>query len=105
MSDLNSLTPLPAILPADVRKGGKEARETYQSALSFEQMLVKQLTKPLSESTSIGGGSGDEESGDGGAPQAYRDMISENVANAITQSGGIGIADALYKQLRSEGSK
>jgi Rod binding domain-containing protein len=99
MSDLNSLTPLPAVLPADVRKGGKEARETYQAALNFEQLLVKQLTKPLSESSAIGGG--DKEDG-GGSPAAYRDMISDNIANAITQSGGLGIADALYKQLRSE---
>ena len=99
MSDLNSLTPLPAVLPADVRNGGKEARETYQAALNFEQLLVKQLTKSLSDSSAIGGGT--KEDG-GGSPQAYRDMISDNIATAITQSGGLGIADSLYKQLRSE---
>ena len=99
MSDLNSLTPLPAVLPADVRNGGKEARDTYQAALNFEQLLVKQLTKPLSDSSALGGGSKE----DGGeSPQAYRDMISDNIATAITQSGGLGIADSLYKQLKSE---
>jgi peptidoglycan hydrolase FlgJ len=103
MSDVNSLTPLPAVLPADVRNGGKEARETYQAALNFEQMLVKQLTKSMSESSAVGGGS--SEDGGGQAPQAYRDMVSENMATAITQAGGLGIADTLYKQLRSEGSK
>ena len=105
MSDLNSLTPLPAVLPADVRNGGKQARETYQAALNFEQMLVKQLTKSLSDSSAIGGGSSGSEDGGGQAPQAYRDMVSDNMANAITQAGGLGIADSLYKQLRSGGSK
>jgi Rod binding domain-containing protein len=99
MSDLNSLTPLPAVLPADVRNGGKEARQTYQAALNFEQLLVKQLTKSLADSSAIGGGN--KEDG-GGSPQAYRDMISDNIATAITQSGGLGIADSLYKQLKSE---
>jgi Rod binding domain-containing protein len=105
MSDLNSLTPLPAVLPADVRNGGKEARDTYQAALNFEQMLVKQLTKSLSDSAAIGGGKsegGDDSDGGSESPQAYRDMISDNIATAISQSGGLGIADSLYKHLRSE---
>jgi Rod binding domain-containing protein len=104
MSDLNGLTPLPAVLPADVRKGGKEARETYQAALSFEQMLVKQLTKSLSDSAALGGGDKNSEDG-GGSPAAYREMISDNIATAITQGGGLGIADDIYRQMRPEGSK
>jgi Rod binding domain-containing protein len=32
-------------------------------------------------------------------------MNTDSIATAITQSGGIGIADSLYKQLRPEGSK
>jgi Rod binding domain-containing protein len=101
MSELSSLSALPAILPPEVRKGGKEAREAYAAALNFEQMLVKQLTKSLSDSAAIGGGD-DEESGEGGSPQAYRDMISDNLATAITQGGGLGIAGDLYKQVRPE---
>ena len=100
MSELTALNALPAILPPEVRKGGKEAREAYTAAMNFEQMLVKQLTKSLSDSAAIGGG--DEESGEGGSPQAYRDMISDNLATAITQGGGLGIAADLYKQVRPE---
>jgi Rod binding domain-containing protein len=105
MSGLESTNALPAILPPEVRKGGKEAREAYTAAMNFEQMLVKQLTKSLSDSAAVGGGSGDEESAEGGSPQAYRDMISDNIATAITQGGGLGIAQQLYKQIRPEDSK
>jgi len=98
MSELSQITAkLPPVLPADVRKGGKEAKEAYGAALGFEQMLVKQLTKSLADSAAIGGG---EEGG--GAPAAYRDMISDSIATAITDAGGIGLAENLYKQVKPE---
>lgn len=99
MSQLPSITALPAVLPADVRKGGKEAKEAYTAALGFERMLVKQLTKSLSDSAALGGGE------NGKAPAAYREMISDGIADAITQAGGIGLADDLYRTMRPEESK
>jgi Rod binding domain-containing protein len=98
MSELSQITAkLPAVLPADVRNGGKEAKEAYGAALGFEQMLVKQLTKSLADSAAIGGGKDG-----GGAPAAYRDMISDSIATAITDAGGIGLAENLYKQVKPE---
>ena len=98
MSDLSGITAkLPAVLPPEVRKGGKEAKEAYGAALGFEQMLVKQLTKSMADSSAVGGG----ENG-GGAPPAYRDMISDQIASAITSAGGIGLAENLYKQVDKE---
>lgn len=102
MSGLESISALPSVLPAEVRKGGKEAKEAYGAALGFERMLVKQLTKSLSDSASVGGG--DKQDG-GGSPAAYREMISDGIADAITQSGGIGLAENLYRQIRPEDSK
>jgi Rod binding domain-containing protein len=32
-------------------------------------------------------------------------MVSDGIADAITQAGGIGLADDLYKQLRPGDSK
>jgi Rod binding domain-containing protein len=32
-------------------------------------------------------------------------MISDGIADAITKSGGIGLAGDLYKQMRPESSK
>ena len=96
MSELSNISSLPAVLPAEVRNGGKQAKEAYGAALGFEKMLVKQLTKSLADSAAVGGGD------QGGAPPAYRDMISEGIADAITQAGGIGLAENLYKQVTPE---
>jgi Rod binding domain-containing protein len=96
MSELGQITSLPAVLPADVRNGGKQAKEAYGAALGFEKMLVKQLTKSLADSAAVGGGD------EGGAPPAYRDMISDGIADAITKAGGIGLAENLYKQVTPE---
>ena len=104
MSELGQIqarTLLPDVLPAEVRKGGKEAKEAYGAALGFERMLVKQLTKSLTDSSAIGGG----EDGQSGSPAAYREMISDGIADAITQGGGIGLAQDLYKQGRPEGTR
>jgi hypothetical protein len=37
----------PGLVPADVRKAGKEAEQTYRAALGFERMLTEQLTKTM----------------------------------------------------------
>ena len=99
MSELNGIGALPAIVPTEVRNGGKEAKEAYAAAVGFERILVKQLTKSLTESAMLGGG-GDKPT----TPAAYREMMSDGIADAITQAGGIGLAENLYKQVRPEES-
>jgi hypothetical protein len=64
------------IVPADVRKAGKQAEETYRAALGFERMLTEQLTKTMSTSASaLGGGEDGEEGGETAATSAYKDML------------------------------
>jgi Rod binding domain-containing protein len=101
ITGIGSLPQLPSVLPADVRNGGKQAKEAYSAALGFERMLVKQLTKSLTDSAALGGG----EDGQSGSPAAYREMISDGIADAITKGGGIGLAQDLYKQVRPEETK
>jgi Rod binding domain-containing protein len=104
MSQIGSIGSLPAVLPAEVRNGTKEVKDAYAAAMGFERMLVKQLTKSLTDSTALGGAKpGDD--GEGGSPAAYKEMISDGIADAITNAGGIGLAEQLYKQTRPEGSK
>lgn len=100
MSELGNLTSLalPAVVPTEVRKGGKEAKEAYAAAVGFERMLVKQLTKSMTDSPALGGGEKPS------TPAAYREMMSDGIAEAITQAGGIGLAGNLYKQVRPEES-
>ncbi len=101
MTDLTGIGSLPSVLPPEVRKGGKEAKEAYAAALGFERMLVEQLTKSLTDSAAIGGA----EKGQSGSPAAYREMISDGIADAITSAGGIGLAQDLYKQVRPEDAR
>jgi Rod binding domain-containing protein len=96
-----------AQLPADVQKAGPQARQLYATALSFEQMLVEQLTQQLDTSNPNGDGSSDgSDSGDGtddGSSDAtsamYTQMLPSAFAQSITGAGGIGLADELYKSL------
>ncbi|MEA2478945.1 MAG: hypothetical protein QOJ07_867 [Thermoleophilaceae bacterium] len=106
MTDLSALSgsssPIDvSSMPADVRKDGQEGEKAYQAAMSFESLLVKQLTKTLANSSAFGAG----QDGDSGSPAAYRDMVADNMADSIARNGGIGIAESLYKSLRPETSK
>jgi Rod binding domain-containing protein len=98
MSELGPITSLslPAVVPTEVRNGSKEAKEAYAAAVGFERMLVKQLTKSLTDSAAVSGGE------NGGTPAAYREMLSDGIADAITNAGGIGLADDLYMQVTPE---
>jgi Rod binding domain-containing protein len=110
MSDIGSLgTGIPAsAIPAEVKKAGQKATDTYKAALGFEQMLVKQLTKSLSDSAALGGsasGDGDDSDSDSGSsssPAVYRDMVSDQMAASITNAGGMGIAKNLYSTLMAQ---
>ena len=83
-------------IPADVRAAGAEAQESYRAALGFERMLLSQLTKSMF-STAEG-----EEDGEGqsAATGAYKEMLPGTLADAVTNAGGIGLADDLYKTMR-----
>ena len=94
----------PAItLPADVRKAGADAEQTYRAALGFERTLLEQLTKSMS--ADMAGGSDDasdgEDSGASAATSAYRDMLPGTLADAVTGAGGLGLAHDLFLAMRS----
>jgi Rod binding domain-containing protein len=90
------------IVPADVRKAGKQAEETYRAALGFERMLTEQLTKTMSTSASaLCGGEDGEEGGETAATSAYKDMLPGQLADAVTNAGGLGLAHDLYLTMRS----
>jgi Rod binding domain-containing protein len=99
---------LPAIneslLPADVRNGSAEDKKAYSAALGFERSLLAQLTKTMSDTTKTDDSSDDsEDSGDSGetaATQMYKDMLPDRLADSLIASGGIGLAEDLYRAVR-----
>jgi hypothetical protein len=124
MSALSSLTPSglpvidPASEPASVRPGPPAAKRAYQVALSFEQVLVDQLSQALTATVGDGsdgsdgssgdaGGSGDGSGGAGGAglmgsdptTSAYASMLPGTLSSAIMSGGGTGVALQLAQAL------
>jgi Rod binding domain-containing protein len=90
-----------AAVPAEVKKEGTEAVDNYRSALQFEGMLLKEmLTDALPEE--MGGSGGSEEGGEGEEEGAFSynpqlTSLPETMANSIVGSGGIGLAQEMYK--------
>ena len=74
-------------------------------AMEFEALLLNQLTASLNPA-------GDDEErslfGNGGGIGLSRQMFSEQIANAMSQAGGIGLSDIILKQLlpgRTDGTQ
>jgi Rod binding domain-containing protein len=65
--------------------------ESAKAAKAFERVMLEQLTKEMAASAAP------EDAGDGAsaATNAYRDMLPSAMADALSQSGGIGIAAQL----------
>ena len=98
----------PTQLPPDVRKAGPEAQKLYGAALQFEGMLVQQITDQMFQS--VDDGSSDSSSSDGSDDGSsvttgssmggdYQSMLPGTMADAITQDGGLGLADELYRSM------
>ncbi|WP_416899737.1 MAG: rod-binding protein [Minwuia sp.] len=78
--------------PADpVNAAQRRARETAED---FESVFISQMLQHMNMGIDpegpFGGGKGEE---------AYKSLVAEKYGEAITEMGGIGIADAIYKEI------
>jgi Rod binding domain-containing protein len=102
MSD-PSINPASAALAAETAKAGgaqnaphntgkhDRARET---ADAFEAMFLAQMLEHMSSGLNV-----DPVFGGGHGEQAYRSLLNEQYAKAINKSGGIGVSDAIYREI------
>ena len=101
-----------ALLPASIRNGDAQAKNAYQQALGFEDILVQQLTQEMAQTvTSPGGDSSDDGSGDssdsssGGilgsdpSTNAFAGLIPTALTNSIMSGGGVGMAEQLARAI------
>ncbi len=109
----SSLPPVDAANePADIRNGNTAAKNAYQEALGFEDVLVQQLTQELASTVTspTDDGSGDDSSGDssdssGGilgsdpSTSGFASMIPSALTQSIMSSGGLGIAAQLAQSI------
>ncbi len=65
-----------------------------EAALQFEAVFLSQMMAPMFESLSTDG-----LFGGGQSEQVYRSMMVEEYGKAIVQSGGIGLADAVQREM------
>ena len=89
-------------MPLDVQKAGPAAQQLYSTALGFEKVLVEQLTKELDPSQNAGQSSddsSDDGSSDDGTTAMYQQMLPGAFAQGITDAGGLGLANELYRSL------
>ena len=94
----------PSLIPADVRNGSAEDKKAYRAALGFERSLLQQLTKTMSDTTKTDDSSDEsEDSGETAATQMYKDMLPDQLADSLIASGGIGLAENLYRAVRQGG--
>ena len=115
MSTIDPLSSLPVIpdsaLPADVRNGSDQDKQTYQAALGFERELLTQLTQSMVDTTQNGDDSSDnsDSSGDDSdagfgssdaVTQTYNQMLPDQLADSLISGGGTGLAENLYRALR-----
>jgi Rod binding domain-containing protein len=98
-----------AALPAEVRNGTKQDKKAYEAALGFERMLLGELTKSLADTAKPAGSDdgGGDASGDGSDSQTqdaassmYMQMLPDQLADAVTAAGGLGLAQNLYQTIK-----
>jgi Rod binding domain-containing protein len=95
-----SLPPIDqATLPADIRNGSKQDKQAYTAALGFERMLLGELTKQMAETAKPA--DGDDDSKDA-ASSMYMQMLPDQLADAVVQNGGTGLARSLYEATKAQ---
>ena len=105
MTDAITLSPLaPPVsraAPAAAPQPERDAR-AWQTAKEFETFFVSQMLEQLSAGIETDG----PFSG-GHAEKIYRSMMNGEYAKAVTPSGGIGLADTVYREIMAlqEGSR
>ncbi|HEX6979211.1 MAG TPA: rod-binding protein [Alphaproteobacteria bacterium] len=84
----------PAELRSVPRPGGRTPEDARKAAMEFEQMFLAQLLNPIFDAIPadgpFGGGSGEK---------MFRSFQVDAYAKAIVQRGGIGIADAVTREI------
>jgi Rod binding domain-containing protein len=99
-----------AFEPAEIRNGNAQAKQAYQEALGFEDILMQQLTQQLAATVTSPGGdssdsSGSGDSGSGGmlgsdpSTNAFASLIPTALTQSVMAGGGTGVADQLAHAL------
>jgi hypothetical protein len=99
--------------PASVRNGTPQVKEDYEKALSFESVLVNELTEQLVQTAGIGSGSTDSSSSSSSGTGAagsdptvsdFASLLPGALTSAIMNDGGLGLAAQLMPSIDGSAS-
>ncbi len=74
----------------------RSAREAREAAEAFESIFLAQFLDQMFRGIETSG-----PFGGGFSEGIYRSMMNQEVANSISKAGGIGVADAVYREILS----
>ncbi|WP_267356371.1 MULTISPECIES: rod-binding protein [unclassified Methylobacterium] len=80
---------------ADGRIGPASKAKAWKTATEFESMFLESSLDRLTQSQGTDGPLG--ENGTGGG--VYRSMLTKEYAGQIVKSGGVGIADSIFREI------
>ncbi|MGH9598829.1 MAG: hypothetical protein ACRD27_03130 [Terracidiphilus sp.] len=75
-----------------------------RAAHEFEGMMMSELLKPMTEGDALAGDDGDSDSG-AGSGGALSSFASEALGQALSQGGGLGIANEIVHSLSHSGNQ
>jgi Rod binding domain-containing protein len=92
-----------ALEPSWVRHGSAATQKAYETALSFEETLVEQLSKSLAATSGMSGeeSSGEGESSEEGSSE-LSSMLPQALSSSVMSAGGLGLAAELTHGLETE---
>jgi hypothetical protein len=91
--------------PEWVRHGSAATQKAYESALSFEETLVEQLSQTLAGSSKLGGESSQEgeaassEGGSSSGASQLSTMLPQALTASVMNAGGLGLAAQMTRDL------
>jgi hypothetical protein len=97
-----------ALEPEWVRHGSPSTQKAYESALSFEETLVEQLSQSLTATSGLDGeGSqeGESASEEGGSSSGAGDtqlssLLPQALSSGVMNAGGLGLAAQMTRELQ-----
>ena len=95
-----------AFEPEWVRHGSAATQKAYESALSFEETLVEQLSQTLASSSGLGsessqeGEAGSSEGGSSSGASQLSTMLPQALTASVMNAGGLGLAAQMTHDLQ-----
>lgn len=111
---------LPAVdearLPIGVREGSPKAKQAYETARGFEEVLLNQLTQEMAKTSGLGAEGESESEGEGAigseegsSQQSGGGMLSsllpQTLAEGVMRQGSLGLAGQLTTELDPAAAK